>query len=286
MSKRKADEDEDVAEMELAAAIKAAAEAPADEEIGGLGDGTAMVHYEVVGECPPQYKPGRQKGEKYLVLIYLCIRGLGETPRMMLAEVGASYTHLASPMGEDQAVSCEWRKRSPNGLTPMLSGLGVPRSQPLSQSGTIIRYLAGRYGMAGESELDVARADCLYQTVKDLGAKKSEIIEVADAPTEGAKGPSVTAATIGAMREAMPDPSDAAAALNYGQIELLNLLLDLEEQAAGCVKALSPALDAFRAAGAARPRIAKYLASPLRFPAIVPGYRYKAGPVKRASFKL
>jgi len=145
--------------------------------------------------------------------------------------------------------------------------------------------------MAGESELDGARADCLYQTVKDLGAKKSEIIgsgreQVADAPTEGAKGPSVTAANIGSMLEAMPDPSDAAAALNYGQIELLNLLLDLEEQAAGCVKALSPALDAFRAAGAARPRIAKYLASPLRFPAIVPGYRYKAGPVKRASFKL
>ena len=49
-------------------------------------------------------------------------------------------------MGEEQALSCEWRKRSPNGLTPVLSGLGVPRAKPLSQSATVIRFLAERYG--------------------------------------------------------------------------------------------------------------------------------------------
>ena len=264
MSKRKADEDEDLAEAELAAAIAAAAKAPADEEIGGLGDGTAMVHFEVDGgKCPKQYKAGQRKGEKPLIFLYLCIRGLGETPRMMLAECGASYTHLASPMGEEQAVACEWRKRSPNGLTPMLSGIGVPRAQPLSQSGTIVRYLAQRYGMAGDSELEGARVDCLYQTVKDLSSKKSEITGKAEEKTEGSKGPVATAASISAMLEAMADPADAEAALNYGQIELLNVLIDCEEQAEGCVKALSPQLETFLKAGVARPRMAKYLSSAL-----------------------
>ena len=218
---------------------------------------------------------------------YLCIRGLGETPRMMLAECGASYTHLASPMGEDQAVACEWRKRSPNGLAPMLSGIGVPRAQPLSQSGTIVRYLAQRYGMAGDSELACARADCLYQTVKDLSSKKSEITgDAKECITEGPKGPAAAATSISAMLEAMPDPADAGAALNYGQIELLNVLIDCEEKAEGCVKSLSPRLETFRKAGASRPRMAKYLSSPLRFPATVPGYRYKGGPLKRAAFKI
>ena len=291
MPKRKANAeanaDEDLAEAELAAAIAAAAKAPADEEIGGLGDGTAMVHFEVAGgACPKQYKAGQHRGEKPLVLLYLCIRGLGETPRMMLAECGASYTHCASPMGEDQAVACEWRKRSPNGLTPMMSGVGVLRAQPLSQSGTIVRYLAQRYGMAGGDELDGARADCLYQTVKDLSSKKSEITGGAEETIEGSKGPAATATSIVAMLEAMPDPADAGAALNYGQIELLNVLLDCEETTEGCVKALSPRLETFRKAGASRPRLAKYLSSPLRFPAIAPGYRYRDGPLKRSAFKM
>ena len=88
--KRTHDEDEETAEAEIAAAIAAAKSAPADEEIGGLGDGTAMVHFEVKGTPAKQYKSGQKRGEKPLVFLYLCIRGLGETPRMMLAEAGAS----------------------------------------------------------------------------------------------------------------------------------------------------------------------------------------------------
>ena len=65
--------------------------------------------------------------------------------------------------------------------------------------------------------------------------------------------------------------------------ELLNLLLECEEASPGCVRTLSTALDTFRKAGAARARIARYLSSPLRFPPIVPGYRYANGPVKRSA---
>jgi len=244
-----------------------------------------MVAFEIPGQKVKQYQAGRQSGEKSLILMYLCIRGLGETPRLMLAECGAAYTHLASPMGEPQAVSCEWRKRSPNGLMPMMSGLGVPRAKPISQSATICRYLAARFGMMGATELDRARADTLYETAKDLKGKTGEIVGTAEDATEGAKGPTALATCIAAMLEEMPDPADDSAALNYGQMELLNLLMQCDETSPGCVRKLHPSLEGFRASGVARPRIAAYLASPMRFPTFVsPTYRYTDGPVKRSSF--
>ena len=140
--------------------------------------------------------------------------------------------------------------------------------------------------MVGATELEGLRADVLFETAKDLKSKKAEIVGTAADATTGAKGPTATAENLAAMLDDMPEASNADAALNYGQIELLNLLIECDESEPGCVGKLSPALDAFRAAGAARPRIAEYLASPLRFPAIVPGYRYKAGPVKRSYFAL
>jgi hypothetical protein len=88
------------------------------------------------------------------------------------------------------------------------------------------------------------------------------------------------------MLAEMPDPADDGAALNFGQIELLQLLLECEEQKPGCVEAHSPALDAFRAAAAARPRIAAYLTSPMRFPRVSRDYKYISGPIKRAAFAM
>ena len=217
MSKRKIDEDEDVAEAEVQAAIAAAKDAPADEEINGLGSGTAMVLFDVKAKPAKQYKSGYERGDKPLVLVYLTIRGLAEVPRLMLAEAGVEYIHLASPMSETQAVACEWRKRSPNGLTPMVSGLGVPRAHPISQSASVVRYLAQRFGMTGATELDGVRADVLYETAKDLAAKADEITGKKDA-TQGAKGPTDTAARIAVMLDTMPNPADEGAALNFGQI--------------------------------------------------------------------
>ena len=59
-----------------------------------------------------------------------------------------------------------------------------------------------------------------------------------------------------------------------------------QAEAPGCVAALSPTLDRYRAAGAARPRIKQYLASPLRFPRNIAGYKYASGPIKRSALVL
>ena len=68
-----------------------------------------------------------------------------------------------------------------NGLLPLLSGLGVPRASPLSQSGAIIRFLARRYGLDGADELQGLEADVLYETAKDLKSHKAEVC-VGDSP--------------------------------------------------------------------------------------------------------
>ena len=79
--------------------------------------------------------------------------------------------------------------------------------------------------------------------------------------------------------------------------QLLNLLLRLDEARPGSVGNLWPKLEAFRKAGAARPRIAAYLSSNLRFTATCaelgrrpgPGgwdYGYASGPKQRQAWAL
>ena len=48
----------------------------------------------------------------------------------------------------------------------MSIGLGIPRATPVSQSGTILRFLAGQFGMAGQTPLEVVACDNLFETAK------------------------------------------------------------------------------------------------------------------------
>jgi len=293
--KRKAsdvDGDEAVAEAELSAAIAAAQAAPADEPIKGLGSGMAPIYFKVPGITPAPwgYKKQPQPDEKPLVFAYLAIRGLGEVPRLMLAEAGAAYEHIAATMGEDQAVSLEWRKRSPNGLMPMMSGLGVPRSAPMSQSSAIIRFLARKYGMCGADGLEEARVDTLFETAKDFSNNKQLVTDEKEIDPSQAKLPAALAKRIESMLQDMGSAADDSAGLNYGQIQLFHTLNICEETKPGCLAKLSPALDSFQKAMTARPRIAAYLASPMRFPktcnevGIDGGYSYAGAPLVRSDF--
>ena len=295
MSKRKLDDDDEaVAEAELAAAIAAATGAAPDAAIAGLGPSAAPLFFRVRprGAPPPQYAARPAPGEPPLVLTYFAIRGLGETVRLLLAEAAVPHDHLAVVGGEPMALAAEWRKRSPNGLLPTVSGLGVPRAAPASQSASVVRFLARRFGLdrPADGAAGALAADTLFETAKDLGAHKDAIAAPPPAAERGgAKGPWALAARLEALLEAAPAAGDDAAALDYGQLQLLQTLLALDERAPGCVRALSPALDRFRAAAAARPRVRAYLASPMRFPATCAdlgregGYAYADGPVARGA---
>jgi len=297
MSKRKAEDleaNEEVAEAELAAAIAAAEAASADEKVTGLGSGKAPIYFKALGTLRPpweNYTVRPKAGEKPLVFTYFAIRGLGEVPRLLLAEAGAAFEHIAITGGEAQPDSLEWRSRSPNGLLPLMSGLGVPRSDPLCESGAIIRFLAQKYGMNGKDELEAARIDTLFETAKDLAGNKALITGDEDIDATQAKLPVKLAKRIEEMLNDMEPASEDSKVFNYGQIQLMNCLMSCDEAKPGCVGKLSSALEEFRKAAAARPRIATYLASPMRFPLtkkeagdIEGGYTYGSGGIARRDF--
>jgi len=295
--KRKAEDleaDEEVAEAELSRAIAKSEAASATEKIAGLGSGKAPLYFKVEGTVRPpweMYPTHPQGDEKPLVLTYFAIRGLGEVPRLILAEAGASFEHIAVTGGEAQADSMEWRKRSPNGLLPTISGLGVPRAEPLSESGTIIRFLAKKYDMAGKDDVEAARIDNLFEAAKTLAGEKALIIDEESIDPAKAKLPDAIAKRIEVMLSDMAPATKDDKVFNYAQIQLLHFLLTCDEVKPGCVKKLSKGLDEFRKTAAARPRIAAYLASPMHFPATKKdmgdddgGYSYCQGPIARQDF--
>lgn len=279
--------DERIAEADIAACIAAASAATPSSEISGLGPSEATLHLRSSPASKPQYPAAVSPSEKPLLLTYFVIQGLGEAVRLLLAETGTSYSHIGVVGGEDQARACNWRARSPNGLLPLISGAGIPRARPLCQSGAILRYLAGRLGMGG------ARADVLFETAVDLGGHKKVIAapwSVRDCSV--AKGPFATGERIEKMLVDMPDPADAGAVLNFGQIQLFQELSVCEARRKGCVgENLGSVLDTFRTKMENRDGLKEYLQSTARFPFTKGelgeegGYVYTTGPLKREDIK-
>ena len=159
---------------QIAAATKAAAVASQDNEVSGLGNSDAVLHLKSnYSSLKTQYNTGiDESSEKPLLLTYFTVQGLGEVPKLILAEAGMPYEFIGIIGSEDQSLAMEWRSRSPNGLLPILSGAGIPRSSPISQSGAIIRFLARRLGMDGGDVVASSRVDVLYETAKDFGASE------------------------------------------------------------------------------------------------------------------
>ena len=284
------------AEAEIAATTKAAAEASPDEEINGISPSNAVLHLKSNPTPKSQYNTSLQDSEKPLLLVYFTIQGLGEVPKLLLAEAGMAYECIAMPWVEDQALSMEWRSRSPNGLMPILSGGGIPRSSPICQSGAIIRFLAKKLGMDGGSDaVACSRADVLYETAKDLGDgdKKKEIAAVK--PTKdysSAKGPFALGKRIEKMLMDMADPKDESSVLNCGQLQLFQILENCEARRAGCVKEnLGDIMDTFRLDMSNRSGLKEYLNSTARFrhtcadKGLDGGYSFAAGALKRKDIK-
>ena len=245
-----------------------------------------------------------------------------QVPRLVLAEAGAAYNSLAVTGEEEPSQSLQWRKRSPNGLLPTASGLGIPRASPISQSGSILRFLGRQFGLAGSvsgtrldrfqlipmrggypAEIDACgcqtpteevAADVMYETAKDLGSNTKVVVEYEEGgeKAESAKMPWALALRLEKMLLLAPAPQEPSSALTYGQLQLFHTLTQMDRSKPGCVATLSEGLEVFRAATAARERVAAYLAGPLRYPATCGelgqegGYNYATGPIARKDLTL
>jgi len=93
-------------------------------------------------------------------LIYFDARGRAEVCRLLFAAAGVPYEDVRI----DKAKWAELKPTTPFGQLPLLEVDGVT----LCQSKTIARFLAGQFGLAGETPRDRARADMLFECADDL----------------------------------------------------------------------------------------------------------------------
>lgn len=255
-----------------------------------------MIYLSSRPEAPkPQYKRCQNDKEvKPLVLTYFAIQALGEVIKLILAETQTPYDCVSMIGGEEQSDAMEWRSLSPNGLLAMISGWGVPRSEPLSQSRVIIEFLAKKLGMDGGSDiLENRKVEILFETAKDLGDKRDEI-SASNATKDDtvAKGAYALGKRIEKMLEKMPSPKDETSVLNYGQLQLFHVLHLCEARRKGCVEEnLGKTLAAFHDEMVSRNGLKQYLQSTARFPWTCGdmgkdgGYQYAAGPLRRGDIK-
>jgi len=93
-------------------------------------------------------------------LIYFDARGRAEVCRILFAVAGVPYEDVRI----DRDKWPELKPTTPFGQIPVLEVDGVK----LCQSKTIARYLAGEFGLAGETVIDRARVDMIVECGEDV----------------------------------------------------------------------------------------------------------------------
>lgn len=94
-------------------------------------------------------------------LQYLTLRSLADLPVAMLEYSEASY--IATYYGADEFKK-EVKHNLNLGRLPVLNHHGLK----LSQSSTIVRYLAGELGLDGDNHRERSKIDMIYETIKEL----------------------------------------------------------------------------------------------------------------------
>jgi len=98
-----------------------------------------------------------------LTLYYFPIRGLGEEIRLVLEEVGVDYDDIRVPIGSDLHIDLK-AKYLTFGQVPIV----FDGSHQILQSKAIIRYVARKYNLYGETEEQKIIADMVLEATVDF----------------------------------------------------------------------------------------------------------------------
>eukprot|EP00741_Cyanophora_paradoxa_P000123 tig00000057_g118.t1 len=104
-------------------------------------------------------------------LIYFDIRGYAEVPRLLFAAAGVPYEDFRYPMSPTYERP-EFDKAKAAGIFPFgqIPVLEVD-GKKIPQSRAIERYLARRFGMFGDNEIETAMIDALCEQAADIRTK-------------------------------------------------------------------------------------------------------------------
>ena len=185
-----------------------------------------------------------------ITLEYFALRGLGEIPRLLLEVLEVPYTsvfHFAGNL---------YKPYAPFGQLPIYREGDLV----LSQSGTISRHLASKFGIAGDTPVERAVVDMYFELAKDISGKKAGMYDPDNHPD-------------GARLKGFLAPAEAACdgtyfvggKLTLADVAMFNSLQLISECAPDCL-ARYPKLQAFVTNFSARPSVKAYLASERRVP--------------------
>jgi glutathione S-transferase len=209
------------------------------------------------------------------VLTYFSSRGRAEIIRLVAAEAGVAYEQRS--LGEYHPVH----------KTPAFDALKATSVLPfdavpfweepdgfrLAQSDAIVRHLARTHGLYGRDAKEAARCDMIYSGADDLRAELRRIISV-PAPERAALREELKARVVprwlgyfARLLAANGGDFLVGGAPTFADVVLFLAYENLRDNGFGAVYGAFPALAAHGERMAARPGIARYIASPERFPA-------------------
>jgi glutathione S-transferase len=214
-------------------------------------------------------------------LIYFAGRGRAEVIRLALAEAGVEFEehHVGrgTPLANGRSTDLAALKAEgvlPFGAVPVWEEPGGLR---LAQSAAILNHLGRQHGLRGASALEEARCDELLGAVEDVRGELRKLLLAAPgerADVRRGLEERVLPRWFGDL-ERLLAPRLAAtgfavgASLTVADLALWYLLETVRDNGMEAAFGSCPALVAFAARVAARPRIAAYLASSRR-PAFTP----------------
>ena len=175
---------------------------------------------------------------------------LGEIPRLLLEVLEVPYTsvfHFAGNL---------YKPYAPFGQLPIYREGDLV----LSQSGTISRHLASKFGIAGDTPVERAVVDMYFELAKDISGKKAGMYDPDNHPD-------------GARLKGFLAPAEAACdgtyfvggKLTLADVAMFNSLQLISACAPDCL-ARYPKLQTFVTNFSARPSVKAYLASERRVP--------------------
>jgi glutathione S-transferase len=210
-------------------------------------------------------------------LIYFKARGRAEVARLVLAEAGVDYDE--HPIGKDLGL---WNGQPTDFQALKDSGLLPFQAAPvwvdadgfrLAQSAAIAKYLAASHGMAGKTVREAAQIDQLLGACDDV---RVEIRRLVSEPDKRVAIVTDLTATflprwMGFLDRTLAANRDGTGfvvgdSITVADLALFYLLELLRDNGFGAPIDAFPRLVAFASRIAARPGIAKYLASPTRPP--------------------
>eukprot|EP00607_Mallomonas_marina_P007184 CAMPEP_0182416366 /NCGR_PEP_ID=MMETSP1167-20130531/644_1 /TAXON_ID=2988 /ORGANISM="Mallomonas Sp, Strain CCMP3275" /LENGTH=258 /DNA_ID=CAMNT_0024589065 /DNA_START=61 /DNA_END=837 /DNA_ORIENTATION=- len=185
-------------------------------------------------------------------LRYFCLRGLAEVPRLMLEVTSTPYDCIMYFSGENN-----YKSISPTGAMPIYTGPEL-NGEYIAQSGAIVRHIARETGFDGETVLDKAITDQVYETSKDISSNRASIFEEDQTKLKG---------LLSRSEDMLKGPYFLGEKISFGDVAMFYELSRIEEAKPGWLTTKGfTKLSSFLSQMIALPAISDYLQSPRRIP--------------------